>query len=105
MELDASGHSTCTIRGGGRNPGVNGNCAHSSTHSIAAHYADNNADWVSDFTSVFIKMISQNGDNTELKLISQLDPSKDEWVADTMIKDIKKAQEVINGILNDLEIE
>ena len=105
MELDANGHSTCTIRGGGRNPGVNGNCAHSSTHDIASHYADNNADWVSDFTNVFIKMISRNGDNTDLKLISELDPSKDEWAADTMIKDIKNAQKVINNILKDLDIE
>ena len=105
MELDANGHSTCFIRGGGRNPGVNGNCAHSSTHDIAAHYADDNADWVSDFTNVFIKMISRNGDNTDLKLISELDPSKDEWAADTMIKDIKNAQKVINNILKDLDIE
>ena len=105
LELDEDGVSHCTIRAGGRNPGINGNCAQSSTHDLGAHYADNNADWVADFTDVFMKMISRNGDNTDLKLISELDQSKDQLISGQLLEDNYNKQEIIDHILKELEIE
>ena len=69
--VDDSGNAMCTVRP--KNPGARGNCERSTTAAKLEHYSKNNADWVSDFTNVFMKMISRNGENTDLKLISELD--------------------------------
>lgn len=69
--VDESGNAMCTVRP--KNPGARGNCKRSTTAAKLEHYSKNNADWVSDFTDVFMKMIWRNGENTDLKFISELD--------------------------------
>ena len=56
--IDKSGHASCV---GCANPNSRPNCCpFSSTLGLVVNYANNNALWLSDFTNVFMKMISRN---------------------------------------------
>lgn len=59
--VDEEGKVSCMICPPGRpaRPGAFC-CGHSTTHSIAQEYSDDNAKWVEEFTAVFLKMINMN---------------------------------------------